>query len=77
MLTGENGNTAYCHLYVAGDTKFENGLELNCVTEYPYAFTIRYEIRKGRKRAGSPCSGLEQQRDGTRGDRRRFYGGGI
>ena len=46
---GENGNTAYCHLYVAGDTKFENGLELNCVTEYPYAFTIRYEIRKGGK----------------------------
>ena len=46
---GENAETAYCHLYVAGNMKFSNGLEFNCVTEYPYDFTIRYEVVKGGK----------------------------
>lgn len=46
---GENDRTAYCHLYAAGNIKFENGLELNCSTEYPYDFIIRYEVVKGGK----------------------------
>lgn len=46
---GENAETAYCHLYAAGNVAFANGLELNCTTEYPYDFTIRYDVIKGGK----------------------------
>lgn len=43
---GSNEDTAYCHLYAAGKVHFANGLELTCTTEYPYDFTIRYDIQK-------------------------------
>lgn len=46
---GANEETAYCHLYAAGKVEFENGLVLNCTTEYPYDFTIRYEVLAGGK----------------------------
>lgn len=46
---GVSNDTAYCHLYAAGNIKFENGLELNCTTEYPYDFTIRYDVVTGGK----------------------------
>lgn len=41
---GENGNTAYCHLFAAGTVRFENGMGLVCETEYPYGFIIKYII---------------------------------
>ena len=44
---GENADTAYCHLYAAGDVTFENGISFTCETEYPYGFTVTYKIRKG------------------------------
>ena len=44
---GENSDTAFCHLYAAGDVSFENGISFTCETEYPYGFTITYKIRKG------------------------------
>ncbi len=47
---GENDDTAYCHLYAAGKVTFENGLELVCTTEYPYGFTVNYDIIGGNKR---------------------------
>ena len=44
---GESETAAYCHLYAQGDVSFRNGVELTCITEYPYDFTIRYLVRKG------------------------------
>lgn len=44
---GENGKTAYCHLYAAGKASFENGVSFTCKTEYPYGFTVVYEIENG------------------------------
>lgn len=46
---GENETTAFCHLYAEGEVKFENGLEFDCETQYPYDFTIAYHIKKGEK----------------------------
>lgn len=43
----ENQNTAYCHLYVDGTVTFQNGLQLDCQTEYPYGFTIQWIVQKG------------------------------
>ncbi len=44
---GENEDTAFCHLYAAGDVEFSNGMKLHCKTEYPYGFTVIYRIKKG------------------------------
>ncbi len=41
---GENENTAFCHLFAAGDVQFKNGMKLHCETGYPYDFTIKYTI---------------------------------
>ena len=41
---GENKNTVFCHLYASGTIKFDNGIILKCSTEYPYGFTIEYNI---------------------------------
>lgn len=46
---GENDTTAFCHLFAEGTIHFENGLELLCETNYPYAFTITYTVKKGSK----------------------------
>lgn len=46
---GESADTAYCHLYAAGEVEFGNGMKLRCETEYPYGFTVRYTIIKGGK----------------------------
>ena len=39
---GESADTAYCHLYAAGQATFDNGLRLRCETQYPYDMTVRY-----------------------------------
>ncbi len=44
---GENKDTAFCHMYAAGDVTFDNGISFTCETEYPYGFTVTYKIRKG------------------------------
>lgn len=36
--------TGYCHLFVAGEADFKNGLKIKCETEYPYGFTVKYLI---------------------------------
>lgn len=41
---GENADTAFCHMYAAGKVAFDNGISLECTTEYPYDFTINYHI---------------------------------
>ena len=41
---GENKNTVFCHLFAAGTIKFENGIIIKCATEYPYGFSIEYNI---------------------------------
>lgn len=48
---GENKDTAFCHLFAAGEVCFENGMKLTCRTEYPYGFTVAYEVEKGGKLA--------------------------
>lgn len=44
---GENEDTAFCHLFAEGDVSFQNGMEINCRTGYPYEFQITYRIEKG------------------------------
>lgn len=46
---GENNETAFCHLFAEGDVSFENGMKLSCTTDYPYGFTVKYEIKCGGK----------------------------
>jgi len=48
---GENEDTAFCHLFAAGDVHFENGLSFTCETNYPYDFSVTYKIKKGGKLA--------------------------
>lgn len=47
---GENDTTAFCHLFAEGSVSFENGLEMECITGYPYEFEVSYEIKKGGKK---------------------------
>ena len=42
---GEDGDTAYCHMFAAGKVTFSNGMELVCETEYPYGFTVHYTVK--------------------------------
>lgn len=44
---GENANTAFCHMYAAGEVQMENGMKFTCKTKYPYDFEVKYEIEKG------------------------------
>ena len=44
---GENADTAFCHLYAAGEITLENGISFTCETEYPYGFTVTYKIKNG------------------------------
>lgn len=44
---GENETTAFCHLFADGEVKFDNGMGLICRTEYPYGFTVEYEVTQG------------------------------
>ena len=48
---GENGDTAFCHMYAAREVRFKNGMKLICETDYPYGFRISYHIEKGGKLA--------------------------
>jgi DUF1680 family protein len=41
---GENKNTIFCHLFADGTINFENGTKIKCKTDYPYGFTIEYDI---------------------------------
>lgn len=41
---GESDDTAYCHLFAAGEVSFANGLKLTCKTDYPYDMTVRYSV---------------------------------
>ncbi|MGN0369650.1 MAG: glycoside hydrolase family 127 protein [Butyrivibrio sp.] len=46
---GENEDTAYCHLFAAGNVSFKNGISLQCETAYPYDMTVKYTVSgKGR-----------------------------
>lgn len=44
---GENGTTAFCHLFAEGRVRFENGMTVHCKTDYPYGFTVEYVIEEG------------------------------
>ncbi|MGN0552075.1 MAG: glycoside hydrolase family 127 protein [Oscillospiraceae bacterium] len=41
---GENADTAYCHLFAAGNVNFKNGMTLECITNYPYDMTVKYKV---------------------------------
>ncbi len=46
---GESEDTAYCHLFAAGEVTFSNGMKLQCETEYPHDMTVKYSVKgKGR-----------------------------
>lgn len=42
---GESGDTAYCHLFAAGNVTFSNGISLECVTDYPYDMNVKYSVK--------------------------------
>ena len=44
---GESSDTAFCHLYAAGEVSFENGVKLRCETEYPFDMKVRYTVLSG------------------------------
>lgn len=48
---GENEDTAFCHLFAAGEISLKNGMKFTCETKYPYDFEIFYRIEKGGKLA--------------------------
>ncbi len=48
---GENEDTAFCHLFASGKVRLKNGIAFTCMTEYPYGFTVKYEIENGGKLA--------------------------
>ncbi len=41
---GESADTAFCHLFMAGEVSFKNGLRLGCETEYPFEMKVRYSV---------------------------------
>lgn len=47
---GENEDTVFCHLYAAGNVKFDNGMEIECSTGYPYEYQIHYQVVRGGKK---------------------------
>ena len=47
---GENEGTVFCHLFAAGEIRFQNGLKIRCTTLYPDDFSINYEILEGEKK---------------------------
>lgn len=46
-----NKDTAFCHLFVAGEVTLDNGIHFTCETDYPYDFHIKYNIKNGGKLA--------------------------
>ena len=44
---GENEDTAFCHMFADGTMTFNNGIELECNTKYPYELEVSYKISKG------------------------------
>ena len=46
---GESETACYCHLFAAGKVDFKNGMKLQCETEYPYDFCVRYRVQVGGK----------------------------
>ena len=42
---GESEDTVYCHLFASGHVSFGNGMELSCETDYPYSFTVKYNVK--------------------------------
>lgn len=44
---GEGDNTAYCHLYAAGDVDFSFGMKLRCETDFPNGFSVKYTVSEG------------------------------
>lgn len=46
---GENEDMVFCHMYAAGTVAFENGMEMECKTGYPYEYQVTYEIKHGGK----------------------------
>lgn len=39
---GERNDIRYCHLYIAGDVEFSDGMKLRCETKFPYGFVVKY-----------------------------------
>lgn len=46
---GESSDTVFCHLFAAGKADFD-GMSLECDTEFPYGFTVKYTISGGGKK---------------------------
>lgn len=42
----EKDGTAFCHMFAAGNVKFQNGTHIKCETEYPFNLIVEYKIIK-------------------------------
>ena len=40
-------NTVFCHMFAQGDYEFDTGIKINCETDYPYDFKIKYSVTEG------------------------------
>lgn len=49
---GETEETSFCHLYADGTVAFDNGMEVQCETGYPYSPEVNYKVLQGKKQLG-------------------------
>lgn len=48
---GENESTSFCHMIASGKVAFNNGMTLECETDYPHGMNVKYTVKGNGKLA--------------------------
>ncbi len=48
---GENESTSFCHMIASGKVVFNNGMTLECETDYPHGMNVKYTVKGNGKLA--------------------------
>lgn len=48
---GENESTSFCHMIASGKVAFNNGMTLECETDYPHDMNVKYTVKGNGKLA--------------------------
>lgn len=48
---GENESTTFCHMIASGKVVFNNGMTLECETDYPHGMNVKYTVKGNGKLA--------------------------
>lgn len=48
---GENESTSFCHMIASGKVVFNNGMTLQCETDYPHGMNVKYTVKGNGKLA--------------------------